>query len=88
MAILWRRYRGEKVEKDNEEKSRAEGEMKKEQFSEMREKIAERIPKREVTFQNYHTVFLPATLIDALDHVMKGAKTSKYVSFTLPAEIP
>lgn len=56
--------------------------MKKEKFSEMREKIAERIPKREVTFQNYHTDNLPATLFDALDHVMKGAKTSKYVSLT------
>ena len=33
----------------------------------MREKIAERIPKREVTFQNYHTDNLPATLFDALD---------------------
>ena len=57
--------------------------MKKEKFSEMREKIAERIPKREVIFQNYHTDNLPATLFDALDHVMKGAKTSKYVSLTL-----
>ena len=40
----------------------------------MREKIAERIPKREVTFQNYHTDNLPATLFDSLDHVMKGSK--------------
>ena len=56
--------------------------MKKEKFSEMREKIAERIPKREVIFQNYHTDNLPAALFDALDHVMKGAKTSKYVSLT------
>ena len=64
--------------------------MKKEKFSEMREKIAERIPKREVTFQNYHTDNLPATLFDAFDHViaLEGAKTSKYVSLTLPAEIP
>ena len=88
MALLVEVYRGEKVEKDKEEKSRAEEKMKKEKFSEMREKIAERIPKREVTFQNYHTDNLPATLFDALDHVMKGAKTSKYVSITLPAEIP
>ena len=53
--------------------------MKKEKFSEMREKIAERIPKREVTFQKYHTVFLTISQQHYLmhlinDHVMKGQK--------------
>ena len=65
--------------------------MKKEKFSEMREKNSREDSQKRGDFPEISHCLsdnLPATLFDALDHVMKGAKTSKYVSLTLPAEIP
>ena len=67
--------------------------MKKEQFSEMREKNSREDSQKRGDFPEISHCLsdnLPATLFDAFDHViaLEGAKPSKYVSLTLPAEIP
>ena len=62
--------------------------MKKEKFSEMREKNSREDSQKRGDFPEISHCLsdnLPATLFDAFDHVMepwRGQKTSKYVSLT------